>query len=289
MQHSRFEKRFFGKKVKLNLLINAKSGLCPEDCGYCSQAFGSGSNIDKYSMLEKDVLLAGARKAMERKAGTYCIVASGRGPTNKELEKVIDAVKEIKSTMPLKICACLGILKEGQAERLKEAGVDRYNHNINTSWSNFSNITTTHTYDDRINTVESAKCAGISPCSGVIIGMGESNEEIVQMAIDLRKIDADSIPVNFLNPIKGTPLENKKELTPQKCLKVLSLFRFVCPTKEIRASGGRELNLRSLQALALYPANSIFIGDYLTTQGQEPSEDYKMIADLGFEIEECAF
>lgn len=284
----RVRNHFFGKKVKLNLIVNAKSGYCPEDCGYCSQSIVSKAAIEKYPMLDKETIVNGARKAMELKAGTYCIVASGRGPTPRELEQVAEAVKEIKATMPMKVCACLGILSEEQAEQLKEAGVDRYNHNVNTSQSHYANITTTHTYDDRVTTVERAKAAGMSPCSGCIIGMGESDEEIVDLAYALRELDADSIPVNFLNPIPGTPLEGKRELTPRKCLKVLALFRLICPSKEIRASGGREVNLRTLQPLALYAANSIFIGDYLTTEGQAAKEDYQMIEDLGFEIETCA-
>lgn len=284
----RVRKTYYGKKVKLNLIINAKSGLCPEDCGYCSQSIVSGAPIAKYPLLEKEVLVDGARKAMELKVGTYCIVASGRGPTSKELDQVVEAVKEIKAAMPLKVCACLGLLSEEQAVRLKEAGVDRYNHNLNTSAANFSNITTTHTYDDRVDTVEKVKASGMSPCSGCIIGMGESDEEIVEIAYALRELDADSIPVNFLIPIEGTPLAGRRELNPRRCLKVLALFRFICPTKEIRVSGGREVNLRSMQALALYAANSIFVGDYLTTQGQEASEDHRMIEDLGFEIELCA-
>jgi biotin synthase len=288
--HAAFKvrKHYYGKKVKLNLIINAKSGLCPEDCGYCSQSIVSKAPITKYPLLEKDVLVDGARKAMELSVGTYCIVASGRGPTPRELDQVIDAVKEIKSTMPMKICACLGILSDEQAVRLKEAGVDRYNHNLNTSASNFANITTTHTYDDRVNTVEKVKASGMSPCSGCIVGMGETNEEIVDVAYALRELDADSIPVNFLNSIPGTPLERFSHLNPRKCLKVLALFRFICPTKEIRISGGREVNLRSLQPFGLYAANSIFVGDYLTTEGQEATADHKMLEDLGFEIEVCA-
>ncbi|WP_458125304.1 biotin synthase BioB [Paenibacillus sp. Z3-2] len=276
---------FYGKKVKLNMIINAKSGFCPEDCGYCSQSIVSTAPIQKYSLLDKETLLAGAHEAMARKAGTYCIVASGKGPTNKELDQVVEAVKEIRETMPLKICACLGILKEGQAERLAEAGVHRYNHNLNTSKTNYPLITTTHTYDQRIETVEKVKAYGMSPCSGVIIGMGESNQEIVEMAFALRKLDADSIPINFLNAIPGTPLEGKGRTPAMKALKVLALFRFICPSKEIRVAGGREINLRTLQPLSLYAANSLFVGDYLTTAGQEISNDYQMIEDLGFEIE----
>ncbi|WP_312109559.1 biotin synthase BioB [Brevibacillus reuszeri] len=281
-------KHFFGKKVKLNMILNAKSGLCPEDCGYCSQSIVSTAPVAKYTMLDKETLLAGAREALNRKAGTYCIVASGRGPTEKELSQVEEAVKEIRATMPLKICACLGILSEDQATRLKEAGVHRYNHNLNTSRKHYPDITTTHTYDQRVETVDTAKRAGLSPCSGVIIGMGESDEEIVEMAFALRTLDADSIPVNFLNAIPGTPLEKMGRTPAQKALRVLALFRFVCPDKEIRVAGGRELNLRSLQPLSLYAANSLFVGDYLTTPGQEISTDHQMIEDLGFEIELCA-
>lgn len=290
IMHAAFKirKQYYGKKVKLNLILNAKSGLCPEDCGYCSQSIISKAPIDKYPLLEKDTLVDGARKAMELKVGTYCIVASGRGPTNRELDQVIDAVKEIKSTMPMKICTCLGILSQDQANRLKEAGVDRYNHNLNTSKENFANITTTHTYDDRVNTVENVKSSGISPCSGAIIGMGESDQEIVEIAYALRELDADSIPINFLNPIAGTPLENRRDLNPRKCLKVLALMRFINPSKEIRVAGGREVNLRSLQPMTLYAANSLFVGDYLTTSGQEATEDHKLIEDMGFEIELCA-
>jgi biotin synthase len=284
----RVRKHYYGKKVKLNLIINAKSGLCPEDCGYCSQSIISKAPIEKYPMLSKDVILDGARKAMEMKVGTYCIVASGRGPSERDLNQVIEAVKEIKSTMPMKICACLGVLGNDQAERLKEAGVDRYNHNLNTSKENFNNITTTHNYDDRVDTVQKAKASGMSPCSGLIIGMGETDEEIVEIGYALRELDADSIPVNFLNPIDGTPLEGRRDLDPRKCLKVLAVMRLINPSKEIRVSGGREINLRSLQALGLYAANSVFVGDYLTTVGQDWTEDHKMVEDLGFEIEECA-
>ncbi|MDO3676502.1 biotin synthase BioB [Paenibacillus ehimensis] len=284
----RVRKHFYGKKVKLNMIINAKSGLCPEDCGYCAQSVVSAAPIAKYPLLEKSTLLAGAREAMARQAGTYCIVASGKGPTDKELDQVVEAVKEIRATMPLKICACLGLLKDHQAERLAEAGVHRYNHNLNTSRANYPSITTTHTYDQRVESVEKVKRCGLSPCSGVIIGMGETNREIVEMAYALRELDADSIPVNFLNAIPGTPLEKAGRTPAIKALKVLALFRLICPSKEIRIAGGREVNLRTLQPLGLYAANSLFVGDYLTTKGQEAAVDYQMIEDLGFEIEACA-
>jgi biotin synthase len=276
---------YYGNKVKLNMLINTKSGLCPENCGYCSQSSISNAPIEKYRMVDKDTILKGAEQAYQLQAGTYCIVASGRGPSNHEVDQVVSAVKEIKDKYELKICACLGILKPEQAAMLKEAGVDRYNHNLNTSENHHDSITTSHTYQDRVNTVELIKEAGISPCSGVIVGMKEKKEDVVNVAMSLRVLDADSIPVNFLHAIDGTPLEGTKELNPRYCLKVLALMRYVNPTKEIRISGGREVNLGSLQPLGLYAANSIFVGDYLTTSGQETTADHQMLKDLGFEVD----
>ncbi|WNS73835.1 biotin synthase BioB [Bacillus sp. DTU_2020_1000418_1_SI_GHA_SEK_038] len=285
--HSSYKIRrhYYGNKVKLNMIINTKSGLCPENCGYCSQSSVSTAPIEKYRMMDKDSIVKGAQQAFNMNVGTYCIVASGRGPSNKEIDQVVSAVKEIKDKYNLTVCACLGLLKPEQASMLKEAGVDRYNHNINTSENHHESITTSHTYEDRVNTVELVKEYGISPCSGVIIGMRETKEDVVSMARSLNALDADSIPVNFLHAIDGTPLEGTKELNPRYCLKVLCLMRLINPTKEIRISGGREVNLRSLQPLGLYPANSIFVGDYLTTAGQEGSADHQMLKDLGFEID----
>ena len=282
----KIRKHYFGKKVKLNMILSTKTGFCPEDCGYCSQSIDSTATIEKNTMMSKEEIVAGARRAHELKSGTFCIVASGRGPTNRELDIVTSAVKEIKEEFEnMRVCACLGILREGQAEKLKEAGVDRYNHNINTSKDHYAEITTTHTYEDRVATVEKVKDVGISPCSGVIVGMKETKEDVYEMAKSLKEMDADSIPVNFLHAIEGTKLEGTNELTPLYCLKVLALFRFMNPSKEIRISGGREVNLRTLQPLGLYAANSIFIGDYLTTSGQDRKNDYQMLEDLGFEID----
>lgn len=278
-------KHYYGKKVKLNMIMNAKSGYCPENCGYCSQSSISTAPIEKYPFISKEEILEGAKRAFENKIGTYCIVASGRGPTRKDVNVVSEAVEEIKEKYGLKVCACLGLLKEEQAEQLKNAGVDRYNHNLNTSERHHDYITTSHTYEDRVNTVEIAKKHGLSPCSGAIVGMKETKEDVVDIARALRRLDADSIPVNFLHAIDGTKLEGTKELNPRYCLKVLALFRYMNPTKEIRISGGREVNLGTLQPFGLYAANSIFVGDYLTTEGQENNKDYQMLQDLGFEIE----
>ncbi|MGA4721253.1 biotin synthase BioB [Fictibacillus nanhaiensis] len=278
-------KHYYGNLVKLNMIINTKSGACPENCGYCSQSIVSTAPIETYRMMDSKEMVKGAETAYNLNVGTYCIVASGRGPTNRDVDKVVEAVKEIKDTYGLKVCACLGILKPEQAKRLKEAGVDRYNHNLNTSARNHEKITTSHSYDDRVNTVNIVKESGISPCSGVIVGMRETKQDVIDMARSLNVLDADSIPVNFLHAIDGTPLEGTDELDPRYCLKVLALFRYINPTKEIRISGGREVNLRSLQPLGLYAANSIFVGDYLTTRGQESTADHKMLEDMGFKID----
>ncbi len=278
-------KHYFGKKVKLNMIVNAKSGLCPENCGYCSQSAISTAPIEKYAFMSKEELVKGAAQAHQLQVGTYCIVASGRGPSNRDVDVVVEAVKAIKETYNLKICACLGILKPEQARLLKEAGVERYNHNLNTSEQHHPSITTSHTYQDRVNTVNLIKAAGLSPCSGVIVGMRETAADLISVARSLKALDADSIPVNFLLPIDGTPLADVNELNPRYCLKVLALFRYLNPTKEIRISGGREVHLRSLQPLGLYAANAVFVGDYLTTAGQESTADHQMLEDLGFEIE----
>lgn len=279
-------KHYFGKQVKLNMIISTKTGNCPENCGYCSQSIYADTPIQKYKMMEKEEIIKGANRAHELQSSTYCIVASGRGPTNRELNIVTSAVEEIKDKYSdMRICACLGILRDGQAEQLKAAGVDRYNHNLNTSKNHHNEITTTHTYDDRVATVTKVKSGGISPCSGVIIGMKETLEDVYAMTQEIKALGVDSIPVNFLHAIDGTKLEGTDELSPIYCLKVLALFRFTNPSKEIRISGGREVNLRSLQPLGLFAANSIFIGDYLTTEGQEDNRDYQILEDLGFEID----
>lgn len=267
------------------MILNAKSGICSEDCGYCGQSVKM-KDKQRYALVEPEKIKAGAQVATDNHIGTYCIVMSGRGPTNREVDHICDTVEEIKALHPqLKICACLGLTNEAQAEKLKEAGVDRYNHNLNTSERYHSEVVTTHTYEDRVRTVEIMKANHISPCSGVICGMGETNEDIIDMAFALKDIDADSIPINFLHPIKGTKFGGLDLLSPMKCLRIIAMFRLINPSKEIRIAGGREVNLRSLQAIALKAANSIFVGDYLITGGQPNELDYQMIEDLGFEID----
>ncbi len=282
----RVRRHYFGKRVQIHMLMNAKSGLCPEDCHYCSQSSVSNAPIDKYPLVSREKLLEGAKKAKAAGAVRFCVVNSGRGPTDKEIQEMAEVVREIKSQVPIDICCSLGLLTEGKAKILKDAGVDRVNHNLNTSERHHPNICTTHTYEDRVATVEHLKKVGLSPCCGGIVGMGETDEDLMDLALSLRELDVDSIPVNFLHPIPGTPFSDTKQLTPQRCLKTLCLFRFVNPTKEIRVAGGREINLRSLQPLSLYPANSIFVNGYLTTPGQKDTDAHRMIEDLGFEVEE---
>ncbi len=280
----RIRRHYFGKTVQLYFLMNAKSGLCPEDCGYCSQSKISKAEIPRYNLLDREKLLDGARVAYERKSKTYCIVISARGPNEREMRSVETIVPEIKKKYDLKICACLGLLDQAQADRLRAAGVDRVNHNLNTSRAYYENVCSTHTFQDRLGTLQAVRQAGMEICSGGIIGMGESLEDIAAMAFELRDLKAESIPLNFLNPIEGTPFERRSDLSPLFCLKTLAMFRFVNPNRELRIAGGRELHLRSLQPLGLYAANSIFVGDYLTTRGQPPEYDFAMITDMGFEI-----
>jgi biotin synthase len=280
----RLRREYFGNTVQLYFLMNAKSGLCPEDCHYCSQSKVSDAEIPRYNILNREKLLDGARVAAERNSKTYCLVISARGPNERELKAVETIVPEIKEKYGLNICACLGLLTPEQADRLKAAGVDKVNHNLNTSDNFYSKICSTHTYADRLATLQAVRNAGMQLCSGGIIGMGEAPADVVDMAFSLRELSVESIPLNFLNPIEGTPLANEGKLTPLGCLKALAMFRFVNPRSELRIAGGREIHLRSLQPLGLYAANSLFVGDYLTTKGQPPEQDYRMIEDLGFRI-----
>ena len=274
----------FGNSVQLFFLMNAKSGLCPEDCGYCSQSKVSDAEIPRYNLLSAPKLLEAAKLAAERQSKTFCIVISARGPSEREIDFVCKIVPEIKQQYDLNICACLGLLTPEQAKRLAEAGVDKVNHNLNTSERFYSEICTTHTYADRLATLEACRSAGLQLCSGGIMGMGETHDDLIDMAMELRDMHVESIPLNFLNSIDGTPLEGTNKLSPRDCLRALAMMRLVNPASEIRIAGGREIHLGSLQPLGLYAANSMFVGDYLTTKGQLPEADYKMIEEMGFVI-----
>ncbi len=279
----RVRHHWHGNRVLLSFLVDAKSGRCAEDCAYCSQSGTATSDIPKYSMLDTEELYAGAEQAALRQAGTYCIVIARRSPTEAELDSIAEVVPRIKAAFPLEVCTSLGLLSPDQAARLKASGVDRVNHNLNTSRRFYPQICTTHTYDDRLETLRAVRAAGLEICSGGIVGMGEEDRDVVELALQLGALEVESLPINFLIPINGTGLASQPKVSPRQCLRVLALFRLANPKSELRMAAGRELRLGSLQPLGLYAANSLFVGDYLTTKGQPPQEDYQMIEDLGFE------
>jgi biotin synthase len=276
---------YWSNRVRLHFLLNAQSGLCPEDCNYCSQSKISSAEIEKYPLIAKDKIVRAAERAADLKAGTFCMAISGRSPSESVFNNVLAAFQAVKSKHDLKICACLGLLSESQTRRLAEVGVDRVNHNLNTSENHHENICSTHTFGDRVTTIKNVQKAGITTCSGGILGMNESDEDIIDLAYSLRELNVTSVPINFLIPIAGTPLSDVNQLNPRRCLRILNLFRFILPEQEIRIAGGREVHLRSLQVMGLYPANSIFVGDYLTTLGQSANKDLTMIRDAGFVLE----
>lgn len=276
----------FGRNVKLCLLRNARSGLCPEDCHYCSQSAVSTAAIDTYRLMPTAQLVEGAEAAVARGARRYCMVTSGRGPSTRDIAELGDATRTIKARFPtLEVCVSLGLMDEAQARALKDAGVGWVNHNLNTSERFHPEICTTHTYADRIATVRAVQRAGLATCCGGILGMGETDDDVVDLAFALRDLGVDSLPVNFLLPIGGTPFAGRESVTPTHGLKALCLFRFTNPGSEIRAAGGRERNLGAWQALALYPANSIFIDGYLTTEGLGAEPTHRMVEALGFTVE----
>ncbi|MCC0767188.1 biotin synthase BioB [Micrococcus luteus] len=282
---SRLRERHFGRTVKVNYLVSLKTGLCPEDCTYCSQRLGTEAQILKYTWLKPDEAVRQAGLGIAGGASRVCMVASGTGPTDRDVDRVTEMIGRLKDEHPqVEVCACLGKLKDGQAERLKAAGVDAYNHNLNTAESHYESICTSHTYADRVDTVERATAAGLSSCSGLIAGMGETHAQLAEAVLALRELDSDSIPVNFLMPFDGTPLAGHVQLTPLECLRILAVVRLACPDKELRIAAGREMHLRSLQAVGLQVANSIFLGDYLTSEGQDAEADLSMIADAGFTV-----
>ncbi len=281
----RVRRHWHGNKVALNYLVNVKSGFCPEDCHYCSQSKKSEANILRYAWLTPHKVREQVDAGIARGASTVCLVSAGRQPSERDIDRVTEIVEEIKTEHPdIHVCACLGFLTEEKAATLAKAGVERYNHNLNTAQDRYPDICSTHTYEDRVATVDAVTTNGISPCSGLIAGMGESPEQLVDVVFALRDIDVDSIPVNFLLPFEGTPLGLRSELTPRKCLKILSMCRFVLPSKEVRSAAGREYHLRSMQSMVLEICNSIFLGDYLTSEGQKTQADLDMIADMGFEV-----
>ena len=281
----RIRRAHWGRRVSLHVLDNAKLGACPEDCGFCSQSSRYASPSGEAPMKSTDELVEGARRAAAARAKRYCMVTATRGPSARDLDTICDAARRIKAELSIELCASLGLLTEAKARRLAEAGVDRFNHNLETSERFYDRIVSTHSWRDRVETVRLAKAAGMDTCVGGIVGLGEDETDLVDLAFALRELDVDSVPVNFLDARPGTPLAGRPAVEPGAALRALCMFRFVHPRTDLRVAGGRELTLRGLQVLALYPANSIFTQGYLTTGGAMPEADHQLVRDAGFELE----
>lgn len=283
----RIRRARFGRAVRVQVLENAKSGGCPEDCAFCAQSTAAGAApIERYPIETVEEIVAAAHEAHAKGAWRFCVVTATRGPSERVLETICAAARRIRAETPLKVCASLGLLAPGQAERLAAAGVDRFNHNLETSERLFPRICSTHTWRDRVETAVRAREAGMEVCCGGIVGMGETDEDIADWLLAVRALRPASIPVNFLDPRPGTALAAAERIAPARALRILALVRLACPDAEVRAAGGRETNLRTLQPLALYAANSIFTDGYLTTGGAAPHEDAALLADAGFHAEE---
>lgn len=274
---------FKGDEVSLCSIINAKSGLCPEDCAFCSQSAHYDAGIKAYPMVESQKIVETAKNALQNGAREFSIVTSGTSVNkDSDVHTLIEAISKMKEEISVERCASLGIMNAETLQKLKNAGLQSYHHNLETARSFFQNICTTHDYEEDVSTVRIAKKLGFHTCSGGVFGLGESNEQRVELAATMRELDVDSVPINFLNPRPGTPLEGANNLTPLECLKIIALYRFMLPTKDIVICGGRQVNLRDMQCLIFAAgANGMMIGNYLTTFGRPPEEDLQMIRDLG--------
>jgi len=271
-----------GDGVDLCSITNAKCGLCPEDCKFCAQSVHNDADVTPHPLLDEEEILDMALMMQEEGAGRFCMVISGKEANEEDFNRILDSIRRIRKETMLSVCISLGTLTKEKADALKRAGATRIHHNLETSRDFFSNICTTHSYDEKIKTIQVAKEAGIEICCGGIIGMGESARDRVELALTLRELDVDSVPINILNPIKGTPLYNAEQISPLEVLKTVAVFRLILPEKNIRLAGGREKSLRDLQCLCLLAgANGLLLGNYLTTPGRAPKEDIRMIQDLG--------
>jgi len=279
-----------GNIVDLCSIVNIKSGNCSENCSFCSQsAHHQGEDSPIYGLKSTEEILEYAKAADAAGAKRFCLVSQGRGikynsPKSNEFEEILTTVKEIIAQTNLKPCCALGEVTLEQAQALKEAGVTRYNHNLESSANFYDKIVTTHTWQDRVNTVKNLKQAGIQACTGGIMGMGETWTDRVDLAMSLRELEVESVPINLLNPREGTPLGNEQKLTPLEAVKAIAIFRFILPTQILRYAGGREAVLGEWQRQGLKSGiNAMLIGNYLTTLGQSPEDDHAMLAELGLE------
>ncbi len=279
-------RKFFGSKIVNCAIVNAKCGACSEDCSFCAQSAKYNTDVNAYPLLDKETLVNSVVDSEKNDINNFGFVTSGRGITKKDIAIICDSIRELKDKkVEVDNCLSLGILTSEQFEQLKEAGALRYHHNLETSRKNFPNICTTHSYDDRIRTIKLAMESGFEICSGALLGLGESWEDRIDLAFELRDLDVDSIPMNFLNPIPNTPAADFPRMKPLDILKSIALFRFINPSKEIKIAGGREVNLRDLQSMIFFSgANGFMVGNYLVTKGRNTDDDIQMIKDLEFDL-----
>jgi biotin synthase len=281
---SQIRDQFNGREIKLCAIVNAKSGRCPEDCTFCAQSIHHKTRIETYPLMAPHEVLQRALKAEAMGAKQFSIVTSGTTVKGEDLEKVIETLLLLKKETKLFLCGSLGIITRNKADRLKGSGLSCYHHNLETAPSFFSEICTTHSYEDDLNTLRYAKEAGLEVCSGGIFGLGESPDQRLELAYTLKQAGINSVALNFLNPVPGTPLQKAEPPPPLELLKSVALFRFILPRKDIRICGGRAYGLRDLHSLVFWAgANGIMIGDYLTTKGRDYQADLRMIRDLGLE------
>ena len=278
---AKIRQRFMASRVFTCAIINAKSGLCPEDCAFCAQSVHHQTGAEVYDLLSAGKLEERGRQMAAAGATNYSVVTSGASLSVAELDVVCEVARRLKATTDLTLCASVGLLDRDAARRLKDAGISRYHHNLETARSHFETICSTHDYDDDIRSVRMAKAAGMKVCCGGIFGMGESWAQRVELAFTLKELDVDSVPLNFLNPIPGTPLAKRPLLSPMEALKVIALYRFIHPEKDITICGGREATLNDFQSwIFAAGANGLMVGNYLTTKGRSLDMDMQMIAAL---------
>jgi len=285
----RIRENFFGSRIELCSIISAKSGRCAENCAFCAQSSHHQTNAPVYPLKSREEMLEGARRAEVEGSHCYGIVTSGtRISSDEEMATILDAIREIRATTSIEPSASLGILNEQTARALAEAGCATYHHNLETARSFFPNICNTHDYEDDVRTVRLARKAGMKVCCGGIFGLGESLEQRVELAFTVRDLDVDSVPLNFLNPIAGTPLQDMNDLAPLDCLRIIALFRYLLPEKRISVCGGREKNLRDFQSwIFMAGASGTMIGNYLTTTGRDRQADLQMFSDGEVVIDAC--
>lgn len=278
---NRIRQTFRGDSVDLCAIVNAKSGACPEDCSYCAQSSKSKTETAVYPLINKNAVIEKAKEARDASVKRFCIVTSGRKIGKNELKEICSMIKDIRG-IGLLPCSTLGLLNKDELKFLKDSGLERYHHNLETSERFFPEICRTHTYSDKLNTIDAAMSAGISVCSGGIFGMGETWEDRIDMAFKLKELPIDSVPINYLIPVKGTPLGGQDMLNPFEALKIVSLYRFILPQKEIRICGGRMQVLGEFNSMVFMAgADSLLTGNYLTTTGRTFSDDQLLIKDYG--------